>query len=186
MAHSLGKAGVEGRYSMRQARDVGRTIPSMKFPGWTPFDERNTNVVVCIVDLSRCVNVAWEPPCWVVGRLFLVAESSMQRSGSGPTGAVTTPVDKHTDLTGDQPGIPNEYSGTPVQQGNLQEVTDSKWLQQPVHGRQGEIVGKITQVLKDQKTGEIEYVILERAFDPIRSPEPVEKNDQPKIYERRS
>ena len=51
----------------------------------------------------------------------------MQGSGSGPTGGVvTTPVDKHTDLTGSQPGIPNEYSDTPVQQGKLQEVIEEK------------------------------------------------------------
>lgn len=111
------------------------------------------------------------------GTAFLVAESSMQGSGSGPT----TPVDKHTDLTGGQPGIPNEYSGTPVQQGKLQEVTDSKWLQKPVHGMQGDIVGKIKQVLKDQKTGEIEYVILEPSDSkmpiPLRWSQFEEKND---------
>ena len=94
------------------------------------------------------------------GTAVFVADSNLLESGAGSTGAVTTPVDKQTDLTGGQPGIPNEYAGTPVQQGKLHEVTDSKWLQQPVHGKQGEIVGKIKQVFTDQKTGEIEYVIL--------------------------
>jgi sporulation protein YlmC with PRC-barrel domain len=94
------------------------------------------------------------------GTAVFVADSNLLESGSGSTGAVTTPVDKHTDLTGGQPGIPNEYAGTPVQQGKLHEVTDSKWLQQRVYGKQGEIVGKIKQVFTDQKTGEIEYVIL--------------------------
>jgi sporulation protein YlmC with PRC-barrel domain len=94
------------------------------------------------------------------GTAVFVADSNLLGNRSGTTGAVTTPVDKHTDLTGGQPGIPNEYAGTPVQQGKLHEVTDSKWLQQPVQGKQGEIVGKIKQVFTDQKTGEIEYVIL--------------------------
>lgn len=42
----------------------------------------------------------------------------------------------------------------------LHEVPESKWLQKSLHGMQGVNVGKIKQVLKDQKTGEIEYVIL--------------------------
>jgi sporulation protein YlmC with PRC-barrel domain len=97
------------------------------------------------------------------GSAVLLADSSMQGSTSGSTGstgAVGAPADKHTDLTGGQPGIPNEYAGTPVAQGKLQEVTDSKWLQKPVHGMNGEVIGNIKQVLKDQKTGEIEYVIF--------------------------
>lgn len=141
--------------------------------------------IVCIGLISvvvSTVRVGAALAGWSEGTSFLVAEPSMQGSGSGPTGAVTTPVDKHTDLTGGQPGIPNEYSGTPVQQGNLQEVTESKWLQQPVYGKQGEIVGKITQVLKDQKTGEIEYVILEPSDSkmpiPLRRSQFEEKNDQ--------
>jgi len=103
------------------------------------------------------------------GPAVLVVDSSMPGSGAGSTGGVTTTVDKRTDLTGGQPGVPNEYSGTPVPQGKLQEVTGSKWLLMPVHGMQGDIVGKIKQVLKDQKTGEIEYVILE----PIDSKTPL-------------
>ena len=116
------------------------------------------------------------------GTALFVADSNVLKSGSGSTDAVTTPVDKHTDLTGGQPGIPNEYAGTPVQQGKLHEVTDSKWLQQPVHGKQGEIVGKIKQVFTDQKTGEIEYVILvpseSKTPIPLRWSQFEEKNDQ--------
>lgn len=116
------------------------------------------------------------------GTALLVADTSVQGSGSGSTGGVTTPVDTRTDLTGGQPGIPNEYSGTPLPQGKLQEVTDSKWLQEPVHGMQGEIVGKIKQVFKDQKTGEIEYVILVPSDSkmpvPLRWSQFEEKNDQ--------
>jgi sporulation protein YlmC with PRC-barrel domain len=147
--------------------------------------KRHKRHVVCAGLISAVISTVLVEAAfagWSEGTAFLVAESSMQGSGSGPPGAVTTPVDKHTDLTGDQPGIPNEYSGTPVQQGKLQEVTDSKWLQKPVHGMQGEIVGKITQVLKDQKTGEIEYVILEPSDSkmpiPLRWSQFEEKDDQ--------
>jgi len=52
----------------------------------------------------------------------------------------------HTELTEGQQGIPNEYSGTPVRQGKLEKVTDSKWLQKPVYGMQDDIVGEIKQL----------------------------------------
>jgi hypothetical protein len=71
------------------------------------------------------------------------------------------PHDKQTDLTGGQQGIPDEYATTPVRQGKLKEVTDSKWLNQPVSNPQGEQLGKITKVLKDEKTENIEYVMFQ-------------------------
>lgn len=90
--------------------------------------------------------------------------------------------DKRTDLTGGQSGIPDEYAGSPVQQGKLQEVTDSKWLQQSVRGLQGDTVGQIKRVFKDQKTGEIEYVMLmpsdSKTPVPLRWSQFQEKNNQ--------
>jgi len=83
-------------------------------------------------------------------------------------------VDKRTDLTGRQSGTPNDYAGTPVQQGKLQEVTDSKWLQHPVRGIHGATVGQIKRVFKDQKTGEIEYVILMPSDSKTSAPPPLE------------
>jgi hypothetical protein len=71
------------------------------------------------------------------------------------------PQDKRTDLTGGQQGVPDEYATTPVRQGKLKEVTDSKWLNQPVSNPQGEQLGKITKVLKDEKTQNIEYVMFQ-------------------------
>jgi hypothetical protein len=63
----------------------------------------------------------------------------------------------------------------------LQVVPESKWLLKPVHGMQGVIVGKIKQVLKDQKTGEIEYVILipsdSKTLLPLRWSQFEERND---------
>ena len=45
----------------------------------------------------------------------------------------------------------------------MTEVHDSKWLNQSVTNKQGEKVGKVTKVLRDEKTQEIEYVVLEIA-----------------------
>ncbi len=99
--------------------------------------------------------------------LFLVnspvwADSS---NASSPMGGVkspeSTPKDKRTDLTGGQQGIPDEYANTPVRQGSLTEVKDSKWLNHSVTNKQGEKVGTVTKLLRDEKTQKIEYAIIE-------------------------
>lgn len=73
------------------------------------------------------------------------------------------PQDSRTDLTEGGKGVPDEYSTTPVRQGSLREVKDSQWLNQSVTNKQGEQLGKVTKVLKDEKTQDIEYVFLEVA-----------------------
>ena len=82
------------------------------------------------------------------------------------------PQDKRTDLTGGQQGVPEEYATTPVRQGKLKEVTDSKWLNQPVTNPAGEKLGKITKVLKDEKTQNIEYVMFQTADGQTARPLP--------------
>jgi hypothetical protein len=82
--------------------------------------------------------------------------------GGGMPAPEKVPHDKRTDLIPGQPIGPNEeYATTPVRQGKLMEVTDSKWLNQPVSNAQGEKLGKITKVLKDEKTQKIEYVMFQ-------------------------
>jgi PRC-barrel domain len=72
------------------------------------------------------------------------------------------PQDKRVDLIPGQPiGSNEEYTTTPVRQGKLQEVKDSKWLNQPVANPQGEKLGKITKVLRDETTQNIEYVMFQ-------------------------
>lgn len=89
--------------------------------------------------------------------------SSSSIAGGNTPSSDKMPKDKRTDLTGGQQGIPDEYSTTPVRQGSLKEVTDSKWLNQPVTNNQGEKLGTIKKVLKDEKTQNIEYVFFEIA-----------------------
>lgn len=85
-------------------------------------------------------------------------------AGGGTPDPTKVPQDKRTDLIPGQPIGPNEeYATTPVRQGKLKEVTDSKWLNQPVTNAQGEKLGKITKVLKDEKTQNIEYVMFQSA-----------------------
>jgi len=93
------------------------------------------------------------------------ADSSNASSnvGGGMPSSDRVPNDKQTDLTGGAKGTPDEYSTTPVRQGKLKEITDSKWLNQPVTNKQGEKLGTIKKVLKDEKTQDIEYVFFEVA-----------------------
>ena len=89
--------------------------------------------------------------------------SSTIAGGNSPD-AKKVPQDKRVDLIPGQPiGANEEYTTTPVRQGKLQEVTDSKFLNQQVTNGQGEKLGKITKVLKDEKTQNIEYVMHERS-----------------------
>jgi hypothetical protein len=82
-------------------------------------------------------------------------------SGGNMPSPEKMPKDKQTDLTGGQSGVPDEYATTPVRQGKLKEVTDSKYLNQAVTNPAGEKLGKITKVLKDEKTQNIEYVMFQ-------------------------
>ena len=68
--------------------------------------------------------------------------------------------DKRTDLTGGQTGVPEGYADTPVRQGKLIEMTDSKYKGANVFSTQGEMIGTIKEVLKDQQTNDIEYVVF--------------------------
>jgi sporulation protein YlmC with PRC-barrel domain len=115
------------------------------------------------------------------GAVRLVADTGIQGSPLGSSNQKTAKPDKTTDLTGGKAGTPHEYADTPVRQGELQEVSDSKWLQKSVKGIKGETLGKITQVLKDQKTGDIEYVVLtpsdSKTALPLRWSQFQDKND---------
>ena len=83
--------------------------------------------------------------------------SSTMGSGSTQPSQPMVP-DKKTDLTGGKAGVPEDYADTPVRQGKLEEVKDSQYLNASVYSTSGEEIGQIQQVLKDTKTGEIEYV----------------------------
>lgn len=88
-----------------------------------------------------------------------------------------------TDLTGDkQKTIPDEYETTPVRRGPLKEVSDSQWLNKTVKNNQGEKLGTIKKVLKDERTQKIEYVMFEvegtRHLTPLRWSEIQQQGDK--------
>ncbi|HEY7534047.1 MAG TPA: PRC-barrel domain-containing protein, partial [Nitrospiraceae bacterium] len=106
------------------------------------------------------------------GPVWAEPTGSSTMGGGGMPSPEKVPQDERTDLTGGQQGVPDEYATTPVRQGKLKEVTDSKWLNQPVTNPAGEKLGKITKVLKDEKTQNIEYVMFQTADGQTARPLP--------------
>ena len=127
---------------------------------------KTTMLTMMIVALLTCF--------LTTGPNLVMAEptGSTTMGGGGMPDPSKVPQDKKTDLTGGQQGVPDEYATTPVRQGKLKEVTDSKWLNQPVNSPSGEKLGKITKVLKDEKTQNIEYVMFQTADGQTARPLP--------------
>lgn len=87
-------------------------------------------------------------------------DSTMGKGAGTSTPKESTKADNRTDLTGGQEGVPENYADTPVRQGKLVEARDHKYKNATVHSSQGEAIGKIKELLKDTKTGEIEYAVF--------------------------
>lgn len=114
----------------------------------------------------------------VVGTWSQVQAQSGAGSGQGgdqPGGASGTPghgqemnqpkssVEKKSlDMTGGKSGIPDHYDVVPVRRGELKDEKGGM-LDHEVTNAQGEKLGTIEKLLKDMKTGKIEYAVLELA-----------------------
>ena len=98
-------------------------------------------------------------------------DSTMGKGAGTSTPKESPSFYKKTDLTGGKQGIPEEYADTPVRQGKLIEMKDSKYVNASVFGTNGEEIGKIQQVMKDEKTGDIEYVVF--VSNESKRPQPI-------------
>lgn len=98
-------------------------------------------------------------------------DSTMGKGAGTGSPTEATKADKKTDLTGGKSGIPEEYADTPVRQGDLIEMKDSKYLNATVYSTNGEEIGKIQQVMKDKTTGDIEYVVF--VSNESKRPQPI-------------
>lgn len=99
-------------------------------------------------------------PVWV-----FAAGSQSERSGDAMSDQKmnqpkSTYEKQATDMTSGHHGIVGKYDVVPVRQG---ELIDEKGgpLDQIVKNKKGETLGTIEKVLKDTKTGKIEYAVLE-------------------------
>ncbi len=112
-------------------------------------------------NLTMCIVVAASGLLLADGSALADGPNTSPTAGGGMSLPDRVSKDKRTDLTGGQQGTPDEYANTPVRQGSLTEVKDSKWINQSVTNKQGEKIGKVTRVLRDEKTQKIEYVMIE-------------------------
>lgn len=119
---------------------------------------------------TMCLVVAASALFLTHGVVFADGTNTSPPLGAGIPSSDKVPKDKRIDLTGGQQGIPDEYANTPVPQGALTEVQDSKWINHLVTNKQGERVGRVTKVLRDEKTQKIEYVVIEIRDTPHARP----------------
>lgn len=87
----------------------------------------------------------------------------MSQPGSGS-------IEKRSmDMTGGKSGIPEHYDVVPVRRGELKDDKGGM-LDQEVTNQQGEKLGTIEKLMKDKKTGKIEYAVLELADSKFQLP----------------
>lgn len=91
---------------------------------------------------TMCIVVAASVLLIANGSAFADASNASSNLGGGMASSGETPKDTRTDRS-------------------LTEVKDSKWNNQSVTNTQGEKVGKVAKMLRDEKTQKIEYAMIE-------------------------
>jgi hypothetical protein len=75
---------------------------------------------------------------------------------------LNTLENQSADMIGDQEGIGGKYDVVPVRRGKLVDEKGGA-LDQVVKNKKGETLGTIEKLLKDTKTGKVEYAVIELA-----------------------
>jgi sporulation protein YlmC with PRC-barrel domain len=117
------------------------------------------------------------------GQVYAQSGASSGQSGDQPgSGSTAVPpgqgmnqpgsgsIDKRSmDMTGGKSGVPEHYDVVPVRHGELKDETGAM-LDHQVTNQQGEKLGTIEKLMKDKKTGKIEYAVLELADTKFQLP----------------
>ena len=112
----------------------------------------------------------------MTGQVYAQSGASSGQSGDQPgSGSTSVPpgqgmnqpgsgsIDKRSmDMTGGKGGVPENYDVVPVRRGELKDEKGGM-LDHQVINQKGEKLGTIEKLLKDSKTGKIEYAVLELA-----------------------
>ena len=112
----------------------------------------------------------------LTGQVFAQSGAHSGQSGDQPgSGSTAVPggqgmnqpgggsIEKRSmDMTGGKSGVPEHYDVVPVRRGELKDATGGM-LDHQVTNQQGEKLGTIEKLMKDKKTGKIEYAVLELA-----------------------
>jgi len=112
----------------------------------------------------------------LTGQAYAQSGASSGQSGDQPgSGSTAVPPgqgmnqpgkggfeNRSMDMTGGKGGVPEHYDVVPVRRGELKDETGGM-LDHQVTNAQGEKLGTIEKLMKDKKTGKIEYAVLELA-----------------------
>ena len=112
----------------------------------------------------------------MTGQVYAQSGASSGQSGDQPgSGSTAVPpgqgmnqpgsgsMDKQSmDMTGGKAGVPENYDVVPVRRGELKDEKGGM-LDHQVTNQKGEKLGTIEKLMKDKKTGKIEYAVLELA-----------------------
>src|SRR5689334_20097217 len=94
-------------------------------------------------------------------------------SGQTPTQQMNQPKSlfekQALDMTSGQGGAEGKYDVVPVRRGELVDEEGGA-LDQIVKNKKGETIGTIEKLLKDTKTGKVEYAVLELESDKFQLP----------------
>ena len=100
----------------------------------------------------------------------IVGSAALVMGQTVPVHAEAGSVDQQAvDMTGGKSGVPDKYDVVPVRAGELQDEKGGP-LDKEVKNQQGETLGTIEKVMKDKKTGQIEYAVLAVADSEFQLP----------------
>ena len=105
-------------------------------------------------------------PAIVLTPVLALAEGTAHPGDTSSGQKMNQPKSSHekqsTDMTGGQQGLVGKYDVVPVRRGELVDETGGA-LDQVVKNKKGEVLGTIEKLMKDTKTGKVEYAVLELA-----------------------
>ncbi len=124
------------------------------------IDSTNGFIIVCSVLL-------------LTGVTYAQKDQTGDGKGQVPGQQMNQPTSSYenqaTDMSGGHKGLTEKYDVVPVRQGELVDEK-GKHLDQVVTNNKGERIGTIAKLLKDTKTGKVEYAVLELEDDKFQMP----------------
>ncbi len=111
--------------------------------------------------LAMIVSTVLLMPSWICAQSTGSAHNSTGSPGAVGSGQSHSSIENQAaNLTENQHNIAETYDVVPVRRGELVDETGHA-LDQVVKNKKGEALGTIEKLLKDKKTGRIEYAVLE-------------------------
>lgn len=117
--------------------------------------------IFLVQHLAMAVGTILMIPSWICAESTGSSINSTGSSGAVGSGQPPSSIENQAaNMTEKQHGIAEKYDVVPVRRGELVDETGHT-LDQVVKNKKGEALGTIEKLLKDKKTGKIEYAVLE-------------------------